>query len=170
MTTHVSAWFGRDASPPTSGVSPIFEGGRTEVRGLRFPVIAHAPHNRGHALVSGVDHQWLPLPPTSAFAHPTPTGTPRFGSPSAWRRAISKPLDRDAKGRHLRLALAAVMPQERRSRSEHVASFGDEPPFPRAQSKVSCAGCDVDSGSQCPIWPAQGPALRKSHRGSPVRA
>jgi hypothetical protein len=37
VTTHVSAWFGRDERPPTSGVSPIFAD-RTHVRGWRFPV------------------------------------------------------------------------------------------------------------------------------------
>jgi hypothetical protein len=35
VTTHVSAWFGRDARPPTSGVSPIRPDDRTDVRGWR---------------------------------------------------------------------------------------------------------------------------------------
>jgi len=38
VTTHVSAWFGRDERPPTSGVSPIRRADRTHVRGWRFPV------------------------------------------------------------------------------------------------------------------------------------
>ncbi len=33
MTTHVSAWFGRDERPPASGVSPIPREDRTDVRG-----------------------------------------------------------------------------------------------------------------------------------------
>ena len=32
VTTSERAWFGRDAGPPTSGVSPIRHGDRAEVR------------------------------------------------------------------------------------------------------------------------------------------
>ena len=37
VTMHVSAWFGRDERPPTSGVSPIRLRYRTVVRGRNSP-------------------------------------------------------------------------------------------------------------------------------------
>ncbi len=50
MTTHVSAWFGR-AQPPASGVGPIrAPGGRTDVRGWRFPSEPRS-HDRGYSVV-----------------------------------------------------------------------------------------------------------------------
>jgi hypothetical protein len=49
VTRHVSAWFGRDERPPTSGVSPIRREDRTHVRGWRFPVrtTVSRPWSRG---------------------------------------------------------------------------------------------------------------------------
>ena len=86
VTTPVSAWFGRDASPPASVVSPIPHHGRTHLRGC--PTSEPRPHARNRTIVIRVKRRGCSVSMLRYFQlaqkrhpQPSPRYRPRYHRP-----------------------------------------------------------------------------------------